>query len=195
MLIIAFVDCLVRKDLRHSMMFAFPIIIIIGVYIWLFTLLPVQWGLKKLPFIEQARIRETSASDYIGMKYKHPKHNGVIEFVTDKKLDDCEIILEGSDKNNLSYNDFMSDDSLAILTSYDVVFIKEMNDKFLYKALFITKQSNNILCDSIHCKVYMIRMFAPVYETNEFVIPYNRLFQMKNSVHNEVEAASEGSNH
>lgn len=195
MLIIAFVDCLVRKDLRHSMMFAFPIIIIIGMYIWLFTLLPVQWGLKKLPFIEQARIRETSASDYISMKYKHPKHNGVIEFVTDKKLDDCEIILEGSNKNNLSYNDFMSDDSLAILTSYDVVFIKEMNDKFLYKALFITKQSNNILCDSIHCKVYMIRMFAPVYETNEFVIPYNRLFQMKNSVHNEVEAASEGSNH
>lgn len=168
-------------------MFAFPIIIIIGMYIWLFTSLPVQWGLKKLPFVEQARIRETSASDYIGMKYNHPKHNGVIEFVTDKKLDDCEIILGGSNRSNLSYNDFMRDDSLAILTSYDVVFIKEMDDKFLYKALFITKQSNSILCDSIYCKVYMIRMFAPVYETNEFVIP----FKMKNKVYNEVETASE----
>lgn len=172
MLIIAFLGCLIRKDLRHSMMFAIPIFIIIVMYVWLFTLLPIQWGLKKSPFVEQTRIREISASDYIDMKYNHPKHNGVIEFVTDKKLDDCEIILEGSYKRNLSYNDFMNNDSLAILTSYDVVFIKRVNDKFLYKALFITKQpNNNILCDSIYCKVFMIRMFAPIYETNEFVIP------------------------
>ena len=54
-------------------MFAFPIIIIIGMYVWLFTLYPVQWGLKKLPFVEQTRIREISASDYSNIKYKHPK--------------------------------------------------------------------------------------------------------------------------
>lgn len=82
MLIIAFLGCLVRKDLRHSLMFAFPIIIIIGMYVWLFTLYPVQWGLKKLPFVEQTRIREISASDYSNIKYKHPKHDGVIEFIT-----------------------------------------------------------------------------------------------------------------
>lgn len=192
MLIIAFLGCLVRKDLRHSLMFAFPIIIIIGMYVWLFTLYPVQWGLKKLPFVEQTRIREISASDYSNIKYKHPKHDGVIEFITDKKLDDCEIILEGGCKRNLSYNDFMNNDSLAILISYDVVFVKEMNDKFFYKALFIMEQSNkNILCDSIYCKVFMIRMFAPICETNEFAIPYNKLFQMENSVYNEVEPTAE----
>lgn len=169
-------------------MFALPIIIIIGMYIWLFTLLPAQWGLKRIPCIEQAQIRGISANDYTDMKYNYPNHNGVIEFVTDKKLDDCEIILEGSNISNLGYKDFMNNDSLAILTSYDVVFIKEMNDKFLYKALFTIKQPNeNKVCDSIYCKVFMIRMFTPIYETNEFVIPYNRLFQMKNRVYNEIE--------
>ena len=192
MLIIAFLGCLVRKDLRHSMIFAFPIIIIIGMYLWLFTLLPVQWGLKRMPFVEQTRIREISASDYSNINYRHLKHDGVIEFITDKKFDDCEIILGGSYKRNFSYNDFMTNDSLAMLISYDVVFVKEMNDKFSYKALFITKQPNkNILCDSIYCKIFMIRMFAPIYETNEFTIPYNKLFQMANRVYNEVELTAE----
>ena len=114
MLIIAFLGCLVRKDLRHSMIFAFPIIIIIGMCLWLFTLLPVQWGLKRMPFVEQAQIRDVSANDY-DIKCNYPICDGVIEFVTDKKLDDCEIILEGSYKRNLSYNDFMNNDSLVML--------------------------------------------------------------------------------
>ena len=172
MLIIAFFGCIVRKDFRHSLIFAFPIIIIIGMYVWLFTLYPVQWGLKKLPFVEQACIREISASDYSNKNYRHLKYDGVIEFITDKELDDRQNILRGSYKRNLSYNDFITNDSLAILISYDVVFVKEMNDKFFYKALFISNQPNdNILCDSIYCKIFMIRMFAPIYETNEFAIP------------------------
>ena len=191
MLIIAFLGCLVRKDLRHSMIFAFPIIIIIGMCLWLFTLLPVQWGLKRMPFVEQAQIRDVSANDY-DIKCNYPICDGVIEFVTDKKLDDCEIILEGSYKRNLSYNDFMNNDSLAILISYDVAFVKEISDKFFYKALFITEQPNeNILRDSIYCKIFMIRMFAPIYETNEFAIPYNKLFQMKDRVYNKVEPTAE----
>ena len=172
MLIIAFFGCIVRKDFRHSLIFAFPIIIIIGMYVWLFTLYPVQWGLKKLPFVEQACIREISASDYSNINYRHLKYDGVIEFITDKELDDRQNILRGGYKRNLSYNDFITNDSLAILISYDVVFVKEMNDKFFYKALFISNQPNdNILCDSIYCKIFMIRMFAPIYETNEFAIP------------------------
>ena len=82
-------------------------------YLWLFTLLPVQWGLKRMPFVEQTRIREISASDYSNINYRHLKHDGVIEFITDKKFDDCEIILGGSYKRNFSYNDFMTNDSLA----------------------------------------------------------------------------------
>ena len=191
MLIIAFLSCLVRKDLRHSMMFAFPIIIIIGMYIWLFTLLPVQWGLKRMPFVEQAQIRGVSANDYTNMKCNYHIYDRVIEFVTDKKFDDCLLVLAGSNIGNFSWNDCIGDDSFAILTSYDVVLVKEMNNKFLYKTLFITKQPNdNIVCDSIYCKVFMIRMFAPIYETNEFVIPYNKLFQMENRVYNEVETTA-----
>ena len=193
MLIIAFFGCLARKELRHSLIFAFPIIIIIGMYVWLFTLYPVQWGLKKLPFIEQAHIREITASDSSNINYKYlPIPDGVIEFITDKKLDDYQIILGGSYKRNFSYNDFMTNDSLATLISYDVDFVKDMNDKFFYKALFIKKQPNkNILCDSIYCKIFMIRMFAPIYETNEFAIPYNKLFQMGNRVYNKVEITAE----
>ena len=77
-----------------------------------------------MPFVEQ--------NDY-DIKCNYPICDGVIEFVTDKKLDDCEIILEGSYKRNLSYNDFMNNDSLAILISYDVAFVKEINDKFFIK--------------------------------------------------------------
>lgn len=188
MLIIALLDCLIRKDLRHSVIFAFPIIILIGIYVWLFTLLPVQWGLKRIPFIELVQIRDISANDYTDSRYNYAKHNGVIEFVADKKLDDYEVILEGSNISNLSHNDFMNNDSLAILTSYDVAFIKKVNDKFLYKALFITKQSNDRkVYDSIYCKVFIIRMFVPIYETNEIAIPYNNYFKLKNKVYNEVE--------
>lgn len=188
MLIIAFFGCIVRKDFRHSLIFAFPIIIIIGMYVWLFTLYPVQWGLKKLPFVEQACIREISASDYSNINYRHLKYDGVIEFITDKELDGRQNILRGSYKRNLSYNDFITNDSLAILISYDVVFVKKMNDKFFYKALFISNQPNdNILCDSIYCKIFMIRMFAPIYETNEFAIP---TISMANRVYNEVETTA-----
>ena len=169
MLIIAFFGCIVRKDFRHSLIFAFPIIIIIGMYVWLFTLYPVQWGLKKLPFVEQACIREISASDYSNINYRHLKYDGVIEFITDKELDGRQNILRGSYKRNLSYNDFITNDSLAILISYDVVFVKEMNDKFFYKALFISNQPNdNILCDSIYCKIFMIRRNERVCNTNYF---------------------------
>ena len=192
MLIIAFLGCLVRKDLRHSLMFAFPIIIIVGMYVWLFTLLPVQWGLKRMPFVEQVQIRGVSANDYTDITCSHPIWDGVIEFVTDKKLDDCLLVLVGSNISNFSGNDCIGDDNFAILTSYDVDFVKETNDKFLYKALFITQHPNDdIICDSIYCKVFMIRMFAPIYETNEFVIPYNKLFQMKNRVYNQVEPTAE----
>ena len=192
MLIIAFLGCLVRKDLRHSLMFAFPIIIIVGMYVWLFTLLPVQWGLKRMPFVEQVQIRGVSANDYTDITCSHPIWDGVIEFVTDKKLDDCLLVLVGSNISNFSWNDCIGDDNFAILTSYDVDFVKETNDKFLYKALFITQHPNDdIICDSIYCKVFMIRMFAPIYETNEFVIPYNKLFQMKNRVYNQVEPTAE----
>ena len=188
MLIIAFFGCLVRKDLRHSLMFAFPIIIIIGMYVWLFTLLPVQWGLKKMPFVEQVQIRGVSANDYADITCSHPIWDGVIEFVTDKELDDCELVLAGSNISNFSWNDCIGDDNFTILTSYDVDFIKETNDKFSYKALFIIQHPNDdIVCDSIYCKIFMIRMFAPIYETNEFAIPYNKLFQMENRVYDEVE--------
>lgn len=191
MLIIALLDCLIRKDLRHSVIFAFPIIILIGIYVWLFTLLPVQWGLRRIPFIELVQIRDISANDYTDSQYNYAKHNGVIEFVADKKFDDCEVILEGSNISNLSYNDFMNNDSLAILTSYDVAFIKKVNDKFLYKALFIKKQSNDRkVYDSIYCKVFIIRMFAPIYETNEIAIPYSNYFKLKNRVYNEVEVTA-----
>ena len=169
-------------------MFAFPIIIIIGMYVWLFTLLPVQWGLKKMPFVEQVQIRGVSANDYADITCSHPIWDGVIEFVTDKELDDCELVLAGSNISNFSWNDCIGDDNFTILTSYDVDFIKETNDKFSYKALFIIQHPNdNIVCDSIYCKIFMIRMFAPIYETNEFAIPYNKLFQMENRVYDEVE--------
>lgn len=49
-------------------------------------IVPSSMGIKKLPFVEQTRIREISASDYSNIKYKHPKHDGVIEFITDKNL-------------------------------------------------------------------------------------------------------------
>ena len=69
-----------------------------------------------------------------------------------------------------------------------MAFIKKVNDKFLYKALFITKQSNDRkVYDSIYCKVFIIRMFVPIYETNEIAIPYNNYFKLKNKVYNEVE--------
>ena len=66
-----------------------------------------------------------------------------------------------------------------------------MNDKFFYKALFISNQPNdNILCDSIYCKIFMIRMFAPIYETNEFAIPTNTRSSVANRVYNEVETTA-----
>lgn len=177
MLIIALLDCLIRKDLRHSLIFAFPIIILIGIYVWLFTLLPVQWGLKKMPFIEMVQIREVSENDYQDSTI----YSGIIEFMSDKELNDYNlIVMKGSSIKNLSYNDFINNDSLSVFTSYDAEFVTKVNDRFLYKTLFVTEQSNGKnINENIYCKVFLIRMFAPTYETNEIVIPYNKLFQIK----------------
>lgn len=177
MLIIALLDCLIRKDLRHSLIFAFPIIILIGIYVWLFTLLPVQWGLKKMPFIEMVQIREVSENDYQDSTI----YSGIIEFMSDKEFNDYNlIVMKGSSIKNLSYNDFINNDSLSVFTSYDAEFVTKVNDRFLYKTLFVTEQSNGKnINENIYCKVFLIRMFAPTYETNEIVLPYNKLFQIK----------------
>lgn len=177
MLIIALLDCLIRKDLRHSMIFAFPIIILIGIYVWRFTLLPVQWGLKKMPFIELVQIKEVPENDCQDSTI----YSGIIEFISDKTLNDYNlIVMKGSSIKNLSYNDFINNDSLSVFTSYEAEFVRKVNDKFLYKTLFITRQSNGRnINENIYCKVFLIRMFAPTYETNEIVIPYNKLFQIK----------------
>ena len=88
--------------------------------------------------------------------------------------------MKGSSIKNLSYNDFINNDSLSVFTSYEAEFVRKVNDKFLYKTLFITRQSNGRnINENIYCKVFLIRMFAPTYETNEIVIPYNKLFQIK----------------
>ena len=89
MLIIALLDCLIRKDLRHSMIFAFPIIILIGIYVWLFTLLPVQWGLKKMPFIELVQIKEVPENDCQDSTI----YSGIIEFISDKTLNGYNLIV------------------------------------------------------------------------------------------------------
>lgn len=115
-------------------------------------------GIKKLPFVEQACIREISASDYSNKNYRHLKYDGVIEFITDKELDDRQNILRGSYKRNLSYNDFITNDSLAILISYDVVFVKEMNDKFFIKHCLF--RINPMIT------YYVIVYIARFYDTN-----------------------------
>ena len=100
MLIIALLDCLIRKDLRHSMIFAFPIIILIGIYVWLFTLLPVQWGLKKMPFIELVQIKEVPENDCQDSTI----YSGIIEFISDKTLNGYNlIVMKGSSIKNLSW--------------------------------------------------------------------------------------------
>lgn len=116
MLIIALLDCLIRKDLRHSMIFAFPIIILIGIYVWLFTLLPVQWGLKKMPFIELVQIKEVPENDCQDSTI----YSGIIEFISDKTLNGYNlIVMKGSSIKNLSYTDFINNDSLSVFTSYE----------------------------------------------------------------------------
>lgn len=55
-------------------------------------------GIKKLPFVEQACIREISASDYYLLNYGHLKYDGVIEFITDKNLMIVELFYEAAIK-------------------------------------------------------------------------------------------------
>lgn len=171
MLFIALLDCLVRKDFRHSLLFAVPIVILMGIYVWFFTSLPVRLGLKRIPFIEQAQISSILADGHTDIPY-----GGMLELVANEKLDEDGVVLKGSEARHVSWNDFADKDSLAVLTSYEVTFIKEVDGKFLYKAFFTTRQSHaGRTSDSIYCKVFMVRMFAPVYETNEFVVPSDGL--------------------
>ena len=129
-----------------------------------------------MPFIELVQIREVSENDYQDSTI----YSGIIEFMSDKTLNNYLIVMKGSSIKNLSYNDFINNDSLNVFTTYDAEFVRKVNDRFLYKTLFFTRQTNvRNVNDNIYCKVFLIRMFAPTYETNEVVIPYNKLFQIK----------------
>lgn len=174
MLVLALADSLVRKDLRRSRLFAVPIVLLVGMYVWFFTLLPVRWELKVMPFVERAQIKSMSAQGDTALQRGYVECEGVMELVTDRRLDAGEVVLKGSKVGHVSWNDFAGADSLAVLTSYEVAFIKEVEGKFFYQASFLTRQPlAGEVGDSIYCKVFMVRMFAPVYETNEFAVQFD----------------------
>lgn len=135
-----------------------------------------------MPFIELVQIREVSENGYQDSTI----YSGIIEFMSDKTLNNYNlIVMKGSSIKNLSYNDFINNDSLNVFTSYDAEFVRKVNDRFLYKTLFVTRQTNGRnVNDNIYCKVFLIRMFAPTYETNEIVIPTINYFKLKNRVYN-----------
>lgn len=174
-LFLFWIGCLINRRYKPLLVLTIPIVVLIGMYVWYCTLLPVQWGLKKMPEIALVQIREASANERSDSYY-----DGAIEFISDKELDGYIVILMGSPISNLSYNDFMNNDSLAVLDSHDVTLVKKVNDKYLYKALFTIKQPNDKkISGTIYCKVFLVQMLTPIYETNKIVIPYNKLFQIK----------------
>lgn len=136
-----------------------------------------------MPKIALSQIREASSNERFGSYC-----DGAIEFISDKELDTYIVILMGSTISNLSYNDFMNNDSLAVLDSYDVTLVKKVNDKYLYKALFTIKQPDDKkISGNIYCKVFLVQMLAPVYETNEIIIPLiTNYFNLKNRVYNDA---------
>lgn len=182
-LFLFWIGCLIYRRYKPLLVLTIPIVVLIGMYVWCYTLLPIQLGLKKTPKIALLQVREMSENERFDSRC-----DSAIEFISDKELDAYIVILVGSPIRNLSYNDFMNNDSLTILDSYDVTLVKKVNDKYLYKALFTIKQPDDKkISGNIYCKLFLVQMLAPVYETNEIIIPLTtNYYNFKNSVYNDA---------
>ncbi|RRD56691.1 MULTISPECIES: hypothetical protein [Bacteroidales] len=159
------------------------VVIAAALYIWYFTLVPDRMGWVDTLDIDFVALRRPVQSDYSDiMTYEK---DGVIEFFSPKKLEDSRqgrLRLIGTNRSDVTYQAIYADkkdEKPIVLIESNSVHLSRLTDSgYVYMAVFDfqrPKAEIKELGSDIYCKVFFIRMFSPIHETNEMVIPYNHI--------------------
>lgn len=175
--VLAITKYIIKKKYGISLMLMVTIIICLITYLYFFTLLPMQLGIIETPSIEIVRIGKIK--EFKTMKTKYLEDDAAVLISSDKKIDEDAIVFSAMQQPDFKYDDIYSKKGTnndLILRSYCSYFFKKYDDKYLYIVPFSV--SGSVITDNdFYCKVFLVRMFRPVYQINETKMPLDSLLR------------------
>ncbi|KAA5314109.1 MULTISPECIES: hypothetical protein [Bacteroidaceae] len=147
------------------------------VYLYFFTLLPVYLGIKNEK-IEIVKIDKIDNFKHVNIKYFIG--DGAVIFKSKNNIDDYHIVFVAANVSDFKYEDIleMENNGNIIIKSNGCYSIKNGNN-YLYIAPFFIDNIANTK-KYVYCKVFLIRMFSPIYQTNEIKLSIERLYMFNN---------------
>lgn len=178
--VLAITKCIIERKYKISLILMIPIAICLIIYLCFFTLLPMRLGIIKTPNIEIIKIGRIN--DFENWDAKYLEGDAAALISSDKKLDEYLIVFSAMQQSDFKYNDIYSEEGTnenIIIKSYGSHFFKKCNDKYLYVVPFIISGSN-LTDGDFYCKVFLVRMFRPVYQIKKTIIPLDSLLRNVN---------------
>ena len=101
-------------------------------------------------------------------------------FKSKNNIDDYHIVFVAANVSDFKYEDIleMENNGNIIIKSNGCYSIKNGNN-YLYIAPFFIDNIANTK-KYVYCKVFLIRMFSPIYQTNEIKLSIERLYMFNN---------------
>lgn len=149
-----------------------------AVYLYFFTLLPVYLGIKNEK-IEIVKIDKIDNFKHVNIKYFIG--DGAVIFKSKNNIDDYHIVFVAANVSVFKYEDIleMENNGNIIIKSNGCYPIKKNDDNHLYIAPFFISNIANAE-EYVYCKVFLIKMFSPIYQTNEIKLSIDRLSMFNN---------------
>ena len=171
--ILAIIKSMMKKRYKISLILITPLIICLITYLYIFTLVPVKIGITKIPNIEIVKIGSINEFKHLNIKYLDG--DGAMIISSNKNLDEYVIILFAMRYSGFKYEDIhVEKNDNTILESNCSYFLEKCNDKYLYIIPFSI--SDSIVTDkNIYCKIFLVRMLRPTYQTEEMKISFDSL--------------------
>lgn len=173
--ILAIIKSIIEKRYKTLLILMIPMIICLITYLYIFTLVPVKIGIKKVPNIEIVKIGRIDEFRHFNIKYLHG--DGAMIISSNKNLDEYIIILFAMRHSSFEYEDLhigKKKNENIILESNCSYFLKKCNNKYLYIIPFSVSDSI-VKNDDIYCKIFLIRMLRPTYQTKEIRMSFDSL--------------------
>ncbi|MDN0066697.1 hypothetical protein [Bacteroides gallinaceum] len=148
------------------------------IYLYFFTLFPVYLGIKNEQ-IEIVKIDKIDNFKYVNIKYFIG--DGAVIFKSKNNIDDYDIVFVAANVSDFRYEDIleMENKGNIIIKSNGCYSIKKVDNNHLYIAPFFINNITNAE-EYVYCKVFLIRMFSPIYQTNEIKLSIDRLYMFNN---------------
>lgn len=196
MCILATVAFIARRKYKIAILLMVPILCIIIMFVWNFTLLPYSLRIRSIPTLQFIQIRKATDKErvYFSNNNEYPLY--IISFSANMRLDQCRKgnyrLFCSPTESDFNYEDITTSNSMIFFVSEDLSLRDETELKYIYYApiQFLSSPagliSNNIIKvadmkTDLRCKVFFVGMLQPIISTSEMIIPLDSI--NKASIH------------